>query len=84
MTYEELVEQIVAVYPEVLTGKMFSMPSLKLGGKAIGGDWGGASVVKLSPEDAVAALKIDDSYNFAPAPNHVMKQVTVRITAIQV
>ena len=78
MTYAELVEQVKAEFPEVQTGKMFDMDCLKLRGKALGGEWQGNVVVKLSPERAETALAtIAESHQFEPMPGHAMRQWVV-------
>jgi hypothetical protein len=58
----------------VKPGKMFGMPSLKLGTKVLCSVWGDDLVVKLPPEALEAALALTGADRFEPMAGRAMKE----------
>ena len=76
--YDELADDLAAQNDDVTLGKMFGMPCVKRGGKAIAGFWQESVVFKLP--DAVArerALALEGSELFDPMGGRPMKEWVV-------
>ena len=76
--YDELADDLAARNDDVTLGKMFGMPCVKRGGKAIAGFWQESVVFKLP--DAVArerALALEGSELFDPMGGRPMKEWVV-------
>ena len=75
-SYEQLASRL-ATRPGVTAGKMFGMPTLKIGSKAFAGNVGGAMVFKLSGNAHVQALTIPGAQLFDPMGGRPMKEWVV-------
>ena len=76
--YDELADDLAAQNDDVTLGKMFGMPCIKRGGKAVAGFWQESVVFKLP--DAVArerALALDGAQLFDPMGGRPMKEWVV-------
>jgi len=76
--YDELADDLAAQNDDVTLGKMFGMPCVKRGGKAIAGFWQESVVFKLP--DAAArerALALDGAELFDPMGGRPMKEWVV-------
>jgi hypothetical protein len=76
--YDELADDLAAQNDDVTLGKMFGMPCVKRGGKAIAGFWQESVVFKLP--DAAAregALALDGAQLFDPMGGRPMKEWVV-------
>ena len=73
--YDELADDLAARHAEVELGKMFGMPCVKRGGKAIAGLYQGEMVFKL-PEPAARelALELEGAKLFDPMGGRPMKE----------
>lgn len=58
----------------VRRGKMFGVPSLKLGAKVLCSAWGDDLVVKLPPEALDTALALKGAERFEPMAGRAMKE----------
>jgi len=58
----------------VRPGKMFGVPSLKLGAKVLCSAWGDDLVVKLPPEALDTALALTGADRFEPMAGRAMKE----------
>jgi len=78
MTYEELVEDLLARNANVEATKMMGMPSLKANGKLFAGKTGDDMVFKL-PDAAERehALKLKGAHLFEPMKGRQMKEWVV-------
>jgi hypothetical protein len=76
--YDELADDLVAQNDDVSLGKMFGMPCIKRGGKAIAGFWQESVVFKL-PHAAARerALTLDGAVLFDPMGGRPMKEWVV-------
>ena len=77
MTWDELVEDVIAAHPDLKPGKMFGMPCLKReNGKVVAGHWkDGGLTVKLTDETArEEALALDGVELFDPGMGRVMRE----------
>jgi hypothetical protein len=73
--YDELAGDLAARHGEVELGKMFGMPCLKAGGKAIAGYYKGEMVFKLPDAGArERALALDGAHPFDPMGGRPMKE----------
>ncbi len=77
MTYQDVYDQVHAQDPDVVLGKMFGMPILKIGRKAFAGDWQGSMVFKLSGDSHSRALKLAGAELFDPGMGRPMKEWVV-------
>ena len=76
--YEELADDLAAQNDDVTLGKMFGMPCVKRGGKAIAGFWQESVVFKLPDVDARArALALEGAALFDPMGGRPMKEWVV-------
>jgi len=76
--YEELVDDLVARNDDVASGKMFGMPCVKRGGKAIAGFYRDGMVFKLPDPDArERALALDGAHLFEPMEGRAMREWVV-------
>ncbi len=76
--YDELADDLAARNDDVTLGKMFGMPCVKRGGKAVAGFWQESVVFKLP--DATArerALALDGAELFDPMGGRPMKEWVV-------
>jgi hypothetical protein len=81
--YDEIADDLAARNPSVQLGKMFGMPTIKAGGKAIAGLYGEDMVFKLP--DAAArerALALSGAHLFEPMAGRQMKE-WVQVPAAQ-
>ena len=74
--YDKLVSELTR-QPGVTAGKMFGMPTLKIGGKAFAGNHDGDMVFKLSGEAHARALAIPGAHLFDPMGGRPMKEWVV-------
>jgi len=73
--YNEVAEHLEAKDPSVQRGKMFGMPTIKAGGKAIAGLHGDDMVFKLPDEkERERALEIEGAHLFEPMEGRAMKE----------
>lgn len=79
--YEAIVEELVAAGAEA--GKMFGMPCVKRGGKALAGYVPDAMIFKLGGEPHTRALALAGSRLFDPAGGRPMKE-WVEVPAVHV
>src|SRR2546423_10919048 len=71
-------ETLASQRPDVQRAKMFGMPTIKVGGKAIAGVHEGGMVFKLPDESARArALAIEGAHLFEPMAGRQMKEWVV-------
>ena len=76
--YDELADDLVAQNDDVTLGKMFGMPCIKRGGKAVAGFWQESVVFKLPAADArERALALDGAVLFDPMGGRPMKEWVV-------
>jgi hypothetical protein len=75
-SYERLADRLVT-RPGVTAGKMFGMPTLKIGSKAFAGSIDGDMVFKLSGTAHAEALKIPGAHLFDPMGGRPMKEWVV-------
>jgi hypothetical protein len=76
--YDDIAADLEARHPEVKAGKMFGMPTLMAGGKAIAGLRGDDMVFKLPDEQArTKALALDGAHLFEPMAGRQMKEWVV-------
>ena len=75
-SYEHLARRLVT-RPGVAAGKMFGMPTLKIGSKAFAGSIGGDMVFKLSRKAHAQALRIPGAHLFDPMGGRPMKEWVV-------
>lgn len=72
--YHEVVAELTAT-GQVMTSKMFGMPTLKrCEGKAFAGLFGEAMVFKLSGDDHARAMALAGAHAFEPMAGRPMKQ----------
>jgi hypothetical protein len=71
--WEALLEEVLAVHPEVSGGSMFGMPCAKAGGKAFMGSYEGAAVFSLDGDAHARALGLAGSELFDPSGRRPMK-----------
>ncbi len=74
--YEQLAGRLVS-RPGVTAGKMFGMPTLKIGSKAFAGSIDGDMVFKLSGTAYAQALEIPGAHLFDPMGGRPMKEWVV-------
>lgn len=78
MTYAEVAEALQAAHPDVESGQMFGMPTLKARGKALAGEFKGSMVFKLTDSKAgEKALDLPGAKLFDPMGGRPMKQWVV-------
>ena len=77
MTYEELVDDLVARNPDVQATKMMGMPSLKANGKLFAGQRGDDMVFELEGDDHARALALEDAHLFEPMAGRQMEEWVV-------
>lgn len=77
MTYEELVDDLVARNADVQATKMMGMPSLKANGKLFAGQRGDDMVFKLGGDDHARALALEGAHLFEPMAGRQMKEWVV-------
>jgi hypothetical protein len=76
--YDELADDLAARNDDVTLGKMFGMPCVKRGGKAVAGFWQESVVFKLSDTTArERALALDGAELFDPMGGRPMKEWVV-------
>ena len=76
--YDELADDLVAQNDDVTLGKMFGMPCIKRGGKAVAGFWQESVVFKLPDAAALErALALDGTQLFDPMGGRPMKEWVV-------
>lgn len=76
--YDELADDLAARNDDVTLGKMFGMPCVKRGGKAVAGFWKESIVFKLPGEAArERALALDGAELFDPMGGRPMKEWVV-------
>ena len=75
-SYEQLARLLVS-RPGVTAGKMFGMPTLKIGSKAFAGSIDGDMVFKLSGKAHAQALGIPGAHLFDPMGGRPMKEWVV-------
>ncbi len=82
MAFEDLTEELEIEHPDVVAGKLFSMPAWKVAGKAIGGRWDESLVFKLGPGAHGEALALDGAELFDPSGRgrHLKEWVVVPAT----
>ena len=71
--WDALLEEVLALHPEVSAGSMFGMPCAKAGGKAFMGSFEGAAVFSLEGEAHARALALAGSELFDPSGKRPMK-----------
>jgi hypothetical protein len=71
---EGLVDELQAQNPEVVSSKMFGMPTLKVGGKAFAGEFEGDMVFKLAGDAHQQALELSGAHLFDPMGGRPMKE----------
>ena len=77
-SYHELADDLAAQNDDVTLGKMFGMPCVKRGGKAIAGFWQESVVFKLpDPAARERALALDGAALFDPMGGRPMKEWVV-------
>lgn len=67
LAFEDLAEELAQEHPDVVAGKLFSMPAWKVAGKAIGGRWDDTLVFKLDPTTHAEAIALDGATRFDPS-----------------
>jgi len=79
MTYEELVDDVLARNADVQATKMMGMPSLKANGKLFAGSVPDedAAVFKLGGDKHAAALALEGAHLFEPMAGRQMKEWVV-------
>lgn len=78
LLYQEIGEELQSQHPEVVAGKMFGMPILKINGKAFAGLAGNEMVFKLTGSDHSRALAQKGARLFDPSEmNRPMKEWVV-------
>jgi hypothetical protein len=82
-SFDDVCEALEAKDPSVSRGKMFGMPCLKAGAKAIAGEYSGDMIFKL-PDEPVRkqALELEGAHLFEPMAGRPMKE-WVQIPAAQ-
>jgi hypothetical protein len=75
--WQELLEEVREVHPEVVGGSMFGMPCAKVAGKAFMGAYGGGVVFKLDPAARERALALAGSEPFDPMGGRPMREWVV-------
>jgi hypothetical protein len=75
--WQDLLEQLRGMHPEVVAGTMFGMPCAKTGGKAFMGAYGGGVVFKLDPEARGRALSLAGAELFDPMGGRPMREWVV-------
>ena len=71
--WEGLLEEVLALHPEVSAGSMFGMPCAKANGKAFMGSFDGGAVFSLDSEAHARALALAGSELFDPSGRRPMK-----------
>ena len=71
--WEALLEEVLAVHPEVSAGSMFGMPCAKAAGKAFMGSYDGGAVFSLEGAAHSRALALAGSELFDPSGMRPMK-----------
>ena len=71
--WEALLDEVLALHPEVSSGSMFGMPCAKAGGKAFMGSFEGGVVFSLDGEAHARALALPGSELFDPSGRRPMK-----------
>lgn len=75
--YHQVVAELTAT-AQVVSSKMFGMPTLKRsGGKAFAGLFGEAMVFKLSGDEHARAMALVGAHRFEPMAGRAMKQWVV-------
>ncbi len=79
MTYQDIADELTAQNPDVVKSQMFGMPVLKIGRKALAGDWHGDMVFKLAldSQSHADALKLPGAVLFDPGMGKPMKEWVV-------
>jgi hypothetical protein len=71
--WDALLEEVLAMHPDVSAGSMFGMPCAKAGGKAFMGSFDGGAVFSLDGEAHARALGLAGSELFDPSGRRPMK-----------
>ena len=71
--WEALLEEVLAVHPDVSAGSMFGMPCAKAGGKAFMGSFDGGAAFSLDGDAPARALALAGSELFDPSGRRPMK-----------
>src|SRR5579859_1567013 len=79
MTYDQVADELIKANPSVVRSQMFGMPVLKVGKKALAGDWHGDMVFKLAAASPAhtEALDIAGAELFDPGMGKPMKEWVV-------
>jgi hypothetical protein len=77
MTYDELVDDLLARNAGVQATKMMGMPSLKANGKLFAGRTEDDMVFKLTGDDHASALALKGAHLFEPMAGRQMKEWVV-------